>query len=129
MWESPEGCNLCGSPTPARSQMTHRPSFADDGTRPYCDSAVRQQEPITRSKMLYCHTIEGHGCTDRCRNIRTRSDKVAVFQFTLTCSHRPIFICFVSVASFSVALKLPRLRSIVQQVFSKNSPTFSSLQR
>src|ERR1700732_377143 len=31
--------------------------------------------------MLHCHTIEGHdGCTDRCRNIRTRSDKVTVFQ-------------------------------------------------
>jgi len=29
---------------------------------------------------------------------------MAVFQFTLTCSHRPIFICFVSVATFLVAL-------------------------
>src|SRR5258708_29793649 len=29
---------------------------------------------------------------------------VAVCLFTLTCSHRPIFICFVSVATFLVAL-------------------------
>src|ERR1700693_4520876 len=79
--------------------------------------------------MLYWHTTEGHdGCTDRCRNIRTRSDKVAVFQFTMTCSHRPIFICFVSCKLLSCA-ETPRLRSIVQQAFSKNSPTFSSLQR
>jgi hypothetical protein len=43
--------------------------------------------------MLYCHTIEGHdGCTDRCRNIRTRSDKAAVLQ-TATDSVAPMNSC------------------------------------
>src|SRR3984957_7952386 len=43
----------------------------------------------------------------------------AVCQFTLTCSHRPIFICFVCVRHLAVAVKYPHLRSKVQQMFSK----------
>src|ERR1700722_11263937 len=43
----------------------------------------------------------------------------AVCQFTLTCSHRPIFICFVCVRHLAVAVKYPHLRSKVQQVFSE----------
>ena len=40
-------------------------------------------------------------------------------QFTLTCSHGPIFVCFVCVTTSSVALKYPHLQSKVQQVFSR----------
>ena len=53
----------------------------------------------------------------------------AVFQFTLTCSHRPIFICLVSVTGSSVAPKYPHLRLNVQQVFSKNTYGAKSVAR
>src|SRR6266853_3661191 len=49
--------------------------------------------------------------------------QTAVFQFTLTCSRGPIFVCFVCVTDSSVAAKDGHLQSRVQQVFS----TFSSL--
>jgi hypothetical protein len=51
-----------------------------------------------------------------------------VLQFTLTCSHRPIFICFVCIRHFSAAAKYPHLRSIVQQKFSKCYPCFHDAQ-
>jgi len=44
-----------------------------------------------------------------------------VFQFTLTCSYGPIFICFVSIASLSVALEpliAVFVQATVQQKFS-----------
>jgi hypothetical protein len=47
-----------------------------------------------------------------------------VFQFTLICSHRPFFVCFVCVTYSSVASKYPHLRPIVQQVFSKKFSAF-----
>src|SRR5258708_6205824 len=47
----------------------------------------------------------------------------AVFQFTLTCSYRPLFICFVSVTGSSVAPAYPHLQSKVQQVFSSRPLT------
>src|SRR5258708_38989459 len=48
--------------------------------------------------------------------------ELTVFQFTLTCSRRPIFICFVSVTRSSVAPEYPHLQTKVQQVFSKKLP-------
>src|SRR6267378_2092475 len=42
----------------------------------------------------------------------------------MTCSHRRIFVCFVSVTGSSVALKYSHLQSRVQQVFSKKFPAF-----
>jgi hypothetical protein len=54
-----------------------------------------------------------------CRKIMVPS---AVFQFTLTCSYGPLFICFVSVTGSSVAPAYPHLQSIVQQVFSNLPP-------
>src|SRR5258708_13536087 len=48
--------------------------------------------------------------------------ELTVFQFTLTCSRRPIFICFVSVTGSSVAPEYPHLQTKVQQVFSKKLP-------
>ena len=48
----------------------------------------------------------------------------AVFQFTLTCSHRPIFICFVCVRDSSVARK-HSIRSLkFSKCSAKRRPTF-----
>ncbi len=51
------------------------------------------------------------------------SSATAVFQFTLTCSHGPIFICFVSVTTFSVALEA----LICGLLFSKKLRLFLTL--
>jgi len=39
---------------------------------------------------------------------------------TLTCSHRPLFVCFVSVTASLFAFNRPHLHSIVQQMFSRS---------
>ena len=49
------------------------------------------------------------------------SSATAVFQFTLTCSHGPIFICFVSVTTFSVALEALICSLLVSKCSAKNS--------
>jgi len=71
--------------------------------------------------------IETNDLSDHDRRVLARSSaKFAseVFQFTLTCSHGPIFICFVCVTGSPVAVKQPHLQSIVQQMFSKQLPAF-----
>ncbi len=42
----------------------------------------------------------------------------------MTCSYGPIFVCFVRVTTFLVALEAPHLQSIVQQMFSKKLSAF-----
>jgi len=71
--------------------------------------------------------VETNDLSDHDRRVLARSSaKFAseVFQFTLTCSHGPIFICFVCVTGSPVAVKQPHLQSIVQQMFSKQLPAF-----
>jgi len=78
--------------------------------------------------------IETNDVSDHDRRVLARSSaKFAseVFQFTLTCSHGPIFICFVCVTGSSVAPKHPHLQSkssaTVQQQFSPPNPSINRL--
>ncbi len=57
-----------------------------------------RERVVATASEISKHRCNGlhNGPVDRCRYIRTRPDKVEVFQFTLTSSHRPIFILFCS---------------------------------